>query len=76
MISFLALIHDDHVGVFYAIFDAGLSFRTTEESLRNAFQGFGQLVEGEKLWKFDVLSFLLGTMSVRFYDYYLPFIYE
>lgn len=26
---------------------AGLSFRTTEESLRNAFQNFGQLVEGE-----------------------------
>ncbi|KAJ4713605.1 RNA binding protein [Melia azedarach] len=27
------------------LFVSGLSFRTTEESLRNAFQGFGQLVE-------------------------------
>ncbi|CAI0400192.1 unnamed protein product [Linum tenue] len=30
-----------HVGRFHT----GLSFRTTEESLRNAFQNFGQLVE-------------------------------
>lgn len=27
---------------------AGLSFRTSEESLRNAFQSFGQLIEGIK----------------------------
>lgn len=33
---------------FLFLFLAGLSFRTTKESLRNAFQNFGQLVEGEK----------------------------
>ncbi|KAJ0106176.1 hypothetical protein Patl1_19507 [Pistacia atlantica] len=30
---------------FLLVLSAGLSFRTTEESLRNAFQSFGQLVE-------------------------------
>lgn len=33
--------------IILIFFCAGLSFRTTEEGLRNAFQKFGQLVEGE-----------------------------
>lgn len=36
----------EHV-VIYCLFHAGLSFRTTEESLRKAFQNFGELVDGE-----------------------------
>lgn len=38
---------------------AGLSFRTTEESLRNAFQNFGQLVEGESIKDFGTFLFLV-----------------
>lgn len=35
---------------------AGLSFRTTEESLRNAFKSFGQLVEGRRLVLLCILN--------------------
>lgn len=38
---------------------AGLSFRTTEESLRNAFEKFGQLVESENT---ELLAFCLDLL--------------
>ncbi|KAL2553491.1 organelle RRM domain-containing protein 6 [Forsythia ovata] len=31
------------------LFVSGLSFRTSEESLRNAFKNFGELIEGENV---------------------------
>jgi len=37
-------------------FNAGLSFRTTEESLRNAFQNFGQLGDGENSEQYVAFS--------------------
>ncbi|KAM6589967.1 hypothetical protein CsatA_012572 [Cannabis sativa] len=36
------------------LYVSGLSFRTTEESLRNAFENFGQLVEGFPLSSYTV----------------------
>jgi len=45
----------------YFLFFSGLSFRTTEESLRNAFKNFGQLVEGRKMMIFSFVNHVFFT---------------
>lgn len=53
---------------------AGLSFRTTEESLRNAFETFGQLVEGEST-ESKLIPCFVPWICLIWFDIFILFSY-
>lgn len=50
--------------ILFKLLLPGLSFRTTEESLRNAFQNFGQLVEGNHVFPFVYICMYTHTSVI------------